>query len=63
MSNPLVAGVLSGSKRETGQEKMTGLENGLNIGDRASGLGLNIKGMDHTGSSNSDNALCCPDNL
>ena len=25
---------------------MTRLENGLNIGDRASGLGLNIKGMD-----------------
>ena len=25
---------------------MTRLENGLNIGDRASGLGINIKGMD-----------------
>ena len=25
---------------------MTRLENGLNIGNRASGLGLNIKGMD-----------------
>ena len=25
---------------------MTRLDNGLNIGDRASGLGLNIKGMD-----------------
>ena len=25
---------------------MTRLENGLNIGDRASGLGININGMD-----------------
>ena len=25
---------------------MTRLENGLNIGDRALGLGINIKGMD-----------------
>ena len=28
------------------RKKMARLENGLNIGDRAIGLGLNIKGMD-----------------
>ena len=33
-------------KRDTAGKKMTQLENGLNIGDRASGLGINIKGMD-----------------
>ena len=33
-------------KRDTTGKKMTWLENGLNIGDRASGLGLNVKGMD-----------------
>ena len=27
-------------------KKMTRLENGLNISDRASGFGVNIKGMD-----------------
>ena len=31
--------MVSGSKRETQ------LENGLNIGDKATGLGLNMKGM------------------
>ena len=33
-------------KRDTTEKKMTRLENGLNSDDRASGLGLNIKGMD-----------------
>ena len=38
--------ILFGSKRETRQEKeMTVLENGLNVGDRATGLGLSIKGL------------------
>ena len=41
--------ILSGSrvlyKRDTTGNKMARLENGLNIGDRAIGLGLNIKGM------------------
>ena len=33
-------------KRDTTGKKMTRLENGLSIGDRASGLGVSIKGMD-----------------
>ena len=33
-------------KERHDRKKMTRMEKGLNIGDTASGLGLNIKGMD-----------------
>ena len=46
------------TKERHDRKKMTRLENGFNIGDRASNLGLNIKGMDILLSAlkNTDNA-------